>query len=64
MSGPVIHIELVKEWKEHIFEDTVSFGAHEHLPLVQLLHINILVDGKIGPILFKKTLFPSNECQE
>lgn len=53
MSAPVLHVQLSEKGLKHGNEHAVSLGAHEDLSLVQLLHIDVLINWQVCAIFFK-----------
>lgn len=44
MRAPVILLKFLNQRQEHLFEYRIVLGAHEHLPLVHLLDIQVAVN--------------------
>lgn len=53
MSTPVFHVQLPEKGLKHGDEHAVSLGTHKDFPLVQLLHIDVLINWQVCAIFFK-----------
>ena len=62
MCGPIIHLELSQQWEEHLLEHSVCLSTHEHFSLIDLLHVQVSIDGNVGTKPFKQPFFPNEKC--